>query len=101
MVIYTANLFTVAVRELEDDSILLAHADTVIAREISSQPLKSVSGRYPQVIDGCTGVQQIEFLPHPAPELASNPAGRFAVAPVINVGSCRIRETGDHKRSIP
>jgi len=37
----------------------------------------------------------------PAPEFASNPAGRFAGAPVIDVGSRRIPEAGDHKDSIP
>jgi hypothetical protein len=38
---------------------------------------------------------------HPAPEFASDPAGRFGVAPVIDVGSRRIPEAGDHKPSIP
>jgi len=32
----------------------------------------------------------IEFLLHPTPELAANPAGRLAVAPVVNIGSRRI-----------
>jgi len=101
VVVYAANLFTVAIRELEDDSILLVHADTVKASEISSQLLQPVGGRYPQILDGCAGIQRIEFALHPAPELASNPAGRFGVTPVIDVGTRRIPEAGDHKDSIP
>jgi hypothetical protein len=101
VVVCAANLFTIAVRELEDDSILLVHADTVKTNEISPQLLQSVGGRHPQVLDGCAGIQQIEFLLHPAPELASNPAGRFGVAPVIDVGGRYIPKTGDHKNSIP
>jgi hypothetical protein len=99
VVVCAANLFTIAIRELEDDSILLVHADTVKINEM--QLLQSVGGRHPQVLDGCAGIQQIEFLLHPAPELASNPAGRFGVAPVIDVGGRCIAETGDHKDSIP
>jgi hypothetical protein len=101
VVIYAANLFTVAIHELKDDAILLVHADTVKASEISSQPLQSVGGRRPQIFDGCASVEQIEFLLHPAPELAPNPTGRFGIAPVIDVGTGRILETGDHLYSIP
>jgi hypothetical protein len=101
VIVCAANLFTIAVRELEDDSILPVHADTVKTNEISPQLLQPVGGRHPQVLDGCAGIQQIEFLLHPAPELASNPAGRFGVAPVIDVGGRYIPETGDHRNSIP
>jgi hypothetical protein len=101
VVVYAANLFTFAVHEPEDDSILLVHANTVKAGKISPELLQPVGGRYPQVLDGCAGIQQIEFVLYPAPELASNPTGRFGVAPVIDVGSRLIPETGDHKDSIP
>jgi hypothetical protein len=101
VIICAANLCTVAICELEYDSILLVHANTVKASEISSQLLQSVGGRYPQVFDGCAGIQQIEFALHPAPEFAANPAGRFGVAPVIDIGTGRIPEAGDHKDSIP
>ena len=101
MVIGAANLCTIAGREFEYDSILLVHADTVEASECSSQLLQSISGRYPQVVDRCAGIQHIEFLLHPAPEFASNPAGSFAIVPVIDVGGRRIPEAGDHKDSIP
>jgi hypothetical protein len=98
MIISAANFFTFAVREFEYDSILLVHADTVKASEIPPQLLQSIGGRYPQVLDGRAGVEQIEFLLQPTPQLASNPAGSFAVAPVVDVGSRRIPEAGDHKR---
>jgi hypothetical protein len=101
VVIGTANFFTVAVRKLEDDSILLVDADTVKASEISSQLLQSVGGRDSQVFDGGRGIQQVEFLLNAVPELTLNPAGRFGVAPVIDVGCGRIPETGDHEDSIP
>jgi hypothetical protein len=100
VVICAANLFTVAIRELKDDSILLVHTDAVKASEISSQFLQVVGGRRPQVLHGCASIQQIEFALHPAPELASNPTG-FGIAPVVDVGAGRISETGDHKNSIP
>jgi hypothetical protein len=98
MIISAANVFTVTVFKLEDEAILPVHADTVKSGQISSQLLQSVGGRRPQVLDGCAGIQQIEFLLHPAPKLASNLAGRFAVAPVKNVGSRRIPEVGDNKK---
>jgi hypothetical protein len=101
MIISAADLFAVAIREPEDDSILLVHADTVKAGEISSELLQPIGGRDAQIRDGCAGIQQIEILLHPAPEFMSNSAGRFAVAPVIDVGRRRIPETGDHKTSIP
>jgi len=101
VVVYAANLFTFAVHEPEDDSILLVYANTAKAGEISPELLQPVGGRYPQVLNGCASIQQIEFALHPAPEFASNPAGRFAVAPVIDVGSRLIPEAGDHKDSIP
>jgi hypothetical protein len=101
VVVYAANLFTFAVHEPEDDSILLVHANTVKAGEISPELFQTVGGRYPQVLNGCAGIQQIEFALYPAPELASNPTGRFGVVPVIDVGSRLIPETGDHKDSIP
>jgi len=96
-----ANLFTVAVRELKDDSVPLVDADAVKASPVSAQLFQPIRRRYPQVFDRCAGVQQIEFLLHPTPELAANPAGRLAVAPVVNIGSRRIPEAGDHKDSIP
>jgi hypothetical protein len=98
VVVCAANLFTVAIRKLEDDSILSVHSDTVKASEISFELLQPVGGRYPQIIDGCAGIQQIEFALDAAPEFASNPAGRFAVAPVIDIGTRRIPKAGDHKR---
>jgi hypothetical protein len=101
VVICAANLFTVAIRELKDDSILLVHPNAVKAIEISSQFLQSVGGRSPQVFDRCASVQQIELLLHPAPEFASNSAGRLGVAPVVNIGARRIPEAGDHKDIIP
>jgi hypothetical protein len=101
VVVYAANLFIFAIHEPEDDSILLVHVNTVKASEISPELLQPVGGRYPQVLDGCASIQQVEFVLHPAPELASNPTGRFGVAPVIDVGSGLIPETGDHKDSIP
>jgi hypothetical protein len=101
VVVYAANLFTFAVHEPEDDSILLVRANTVKAGEISLELLQPVGGRYTQVLDGCAGIQQIEFVLYPAPELASNSTGRFGVTPVIDVGSRLIPEAGDHKDSIP
>jgi hypothetical protein len=101
VVICAANLFTGAIRELKDDSILLVHADAVKAIEISSQLLKPVGGRCPQVLHGRASIQQIEFALHPVPEFAANSAGRFGVAPVIDVGTGCIPETGDHQDSIP
>jgi hypothetical protein len=101
VVVCAADLFTVAVRELKDDSILLVYTDAVKASEVSSQFLQPVGGRRPQVFDGCASVEQIEFLLHPAPEFAPNSAGRFGVAPVVNIGARRIAEAGDHKNSIP
>jgi hypothetical protein len=101
VVIRAANLFTIAVREFEYNSILLVHANTVKAGEIAPQLFQSIGRRDPEVVDGCAGIQQIEFLLHPTPQLAPNPAGRFAIAPVIDVGSRRIPEAGDHRHSIP
>jgi hypothetical protein len=101
VIISTANLFTSPVGKLEYDSILLVHADTVKAGQISFQFLQPVGGRCPQILDRRASVQQIEFLLHPAPKFASNSTGRFAVAPVIDVGGRRISEAGDHKGSIP
>ena len=96
MVVGAANLGTVAVREFEYDSILLVYADTVEAGESSPQFLQSIGRGDPQVFDGRAGIQQIEFLLHPAPELASNPTGSFAVVPVIDIRRRRISEAGDH-----
>src|SRR5208337_312330 len=101
VVVCAADRLTVALGKLEDDSILLVDADTVKVSEISSQLLQPVGGRCPQVCDGCTGVQQVEFALHPVPEFAPNPAGGFGVAPVVDVGGRGIPETGDHKDSIP
>ena len=101
MVICTANFFTGTIRELKDDSILLVYTDAVKTSEVSSQLLQPVGGRRPQVFDGCASVEQIEFLLHPAPEFAPNSAGRFGIAPVVNIGARRIAEAGDHKSSIP
>ena len=101
MIIGAADFFTVAIREFEDDSILLVHADTVIASEISFQLLQSIGGRYPQILYGCAGIQQIEFALHTAPEHASDPPGRLAVTPMIDVRCRGIAEAGDHNRSIP
>ena len=101
MVIGAANLLAVAVRESKDDSILLINADTPKASEISATLFEAIGGRCPQILDRRASVQQIEFLLHPAPKFASNSTGRFAVAPVIDVGGRRISEAGDHKGSIP
>jgi hypothetical protein len=101
VVIRAANLFTIAVREFEYNSILLVHANTVKAGEIAPQLFQSIGRRDPEVVDGCAGIQQIKFLLHPTPQLAPNPAGRFAIAPVIDVGSRRIPEAADHRHSIP
>src|ERR1700737_5137870 len=101
VVIRAANLFTIAVREFEYNSILLVHANTVKAGEIAPQLVLSIGRRDPQVVDGCASIQQIEFLLHPTPQLAPNPAGCFTVAPVIDVGSRRIPEAADHRHSIP
>src|SRR5260221_5979846 len=101
MIISAANFFTFAVREFEYESILLVHADTVKASAIPPQLLQSIGGRHPQIFDGRTCIQQIEFLLQPTPQLASNAAGSFAVAPVVDVGSRRIPEAGDHKDNIP
>jgi hypothetical protein len=99
--IYAANLFTFAVHEPEDDSILLVHANTVKAGAISAELLQAVGGRYPQVPDGGARIQQIEFVLYPAPELGSHPTGAFGVVPVIDIRSRLIPETGDHGDSIP
>jgi hypothetical protein len=101
VVIGAANAFTVAVRKFEYNSILLVYADAVVASEVPPQLLQSIGGRRSQVLDRCAGIQQIEFLLYPAPKIASNSAGRFAVAPVVDIDSCRIPETGDHEASIP
>jgi len=101
MIISAANLFAVAVRELEYDSILLVHPDTVKTCEIASQLLQSIRRRHSQIVDGRAGVQQVKFLLHPAPEFPSNAASRFAGAAVINVGSRGIPEAGNHLDSIP
>jgi hypothetical protein len=101
VVVYAANLFTFAVHEPEDDTIRLVHANTVKAGAISAELLPPVDGRYPQVLDGRARIQQIEFVLHPAPELASNPTGAFGVVPVIDIRSRLIPETGDHGDGIP
>src|ERR1700737_3776540 len=101
VVIRAANLFTIAVREFEYNSILLVHANTVKAGEIAPQLFQSIGGRDPQVVDGCESIQQIEFLPPPAPPPAPKPGGCFSVAPVIDGGSRRIPEAADHRHSIP
>jgi hypothetical protein len=101
VVVDAANLFTFAVHEPEDDSIVLVHANTVKAGEISPELLQPIGGRYPHILNGCAGVQQIEFVLYPAPELASNPTGAFGVVPVIDIRSRLIPETGDHGDGIP
>ena len=100
MIVGATNLITPAVREFEYDSILLIHADTIKSGEISSQLLQPIGRRCTQVLDGTAGIQQIELLLHAAPELSPNPARRFAVFSVINVGSRGVPEAGDHEASI-
>src|SRR5260221_14782289 len=80
MIISAANFFTFAVREFEYDSILLVHADSVKASAIPAQLLESIGGRHPHIFDVRICIQQIEFLLHPIPQLASNAAWMFAVA---------------------
>jgi hypothetical protein len=101
VVIGTTNLLTIAIHEFEYDSILPVHADTVEAGAVSSQLFQSVGRRNSQVFDGRGGIQQIEFPLNPAPALGLDPAGRLAAASVMDVGGCRIPETGDHECSIP
>ena len=50
MVIRAADLFTVAIRELEDDPVLLVHANAVMTGEISSQLLQPVRERTTQAL---------------------------------------------------
>jgi|SRR5580704_16993316 hypothetical protein len=100
MIISAANVFTVAVRKSEYDPILLVHADTVEASHVPAQFLQSIRGRNPQILNGCAGIEQVEFLLHSVPEFASDLAGGFAIVSVINVGGRRVPEAGDHRESI-
>src|ERR1700684_2902924 len=101
MGVSAANVFTVAVRELKDNSILPIDADTEKAGEISAKLFQPVGRWNPQVIDRGAGIQQVEFLRHAAPEFAPDLAGGFRVAPVIDIGGRGIPPAGGQRHSKP
>jgi len=70
VIICAANLFTVAIRKLEEQSILLVHTNTMKAGEISPEFFQSVGGRNAQVLERRAGVHQVEFLLYSAPKFA-------------------------------
>jgi hypothetical protein len=85
----------------EHNPILVVHTNTVKASEIAFKLLQPVGGRDPEILNGCAGIQQIEFFLYARPNLSWQLAGRFGIATVIDVGRGRIRETDDHFLIIP
>jgi len=71
--------------EPEHNPILIVHAHGVEPSFVAAEPVQSVPGRYPAILNPCYGVDLIELALHIRPELARNPTGRFAVGAVPDV----------------
>jgi hypothetical protein len=97
VVVNTTHLLASTVHETEDDSILLIHADTIEAGQISFELLEPIRRRNPQIIKRCARIQHIEFLLYPAPKCTRQLASGFAVAPMKNVGCPGVRKTDNHR----
>jgi hypothetical protein len=101
VVVGTADALAMTGGKPEHDPILFVHSNTVKAGKIASELLQPIRGRSPQILDACTGIQQIELSLHPGPDFPRQVAGSFGVAAVIDVGRRGVAEADDYFLIIP
>ncbi len=77
--------------EAEANAILVVYSNAPISFEIVRQLFKLISGAL-QIVQGCRGVQRIQFSTDAFPELPINPARCFRSGAVVNIRSPRIFE---------
>lgn len=101
MIVDHFNVDRTRIRPTETDPILVIDPDAVLTPTTSPERLKTVSGRYPQVVEDLGLVESIELprshLPHgPMQPLANN----LGVQTVKEVFGRLITEASDHRHMI-